>query len=104
MRIGRRQVGLHRDEVALDAEGGATRAYYVPPRATCTRLRRHRRSPRPTAPQTDALAEVLTLPLYGAMSQGRSSAWPTVTVAARAGGRGRRHDPPRQTLGARETR
>jgi dTDP-4-amino-4,6-dideoxygalactose transaminase len=72
IRIRAAEFGLHRDEVAraLDAEGVATRAYYVPPvhrtRAFADVGQRYA----DRLPETDALCdEVLTLPLYGAMSE-----------------------------------
>ncbi|HJW75066.1 MAG TPA: DegT/DnrJ/EryC1/StrS family aminotransferase, partial [Thermoleophilia bacterium] len=72
IRIRAAEFGLRRDEVAraLDAEGVATRAYYVPPVHRTRAFMGVGRRYADRLPETDALcSEVLTLPLYGAMSE-----------------------------------
>ncbi len=72
IRIRAAEFGLHRDEVAraLDAEGVATRAYYVPPAHRMRAFAAIGRGYERRLPETDALCdEVLTLPIYGALSE-----------------------------------
>ena len=74
VRVRAAEFGLHRDDVAraLDAEGVATRAYYVPPVHRMRAFAGLGRAYEQRLPQTAALCnEVLTLPLYGAMSEGQ---------------------------------
>ena len=64
--------GLSRDELALAlaAEGIQTRAYYVPPAHRLSLFAGRRAETEPLLPNTTALAaDVLTLPLYGRMSE-----------------------------------
>jgi dTDP-4-amino-4,6-dideoxygalactose transaminase len=72
IRIRAAEFGLHRDQVAraLEAEGVATRAYYVPPAHRMRAFARGGRAYDAMLPETDALCdEVLTLPLYGALQE-----------------------------------
>lgn len=71
VRLGR-GFGLSRDALAaaLTVEGIQTRAYYVPPAHRLTALAASRARFEPLLPETNALAdEVLTLPMYGSLTE-----------------------------------
>jgi dTDP-4-amino-4,6-dideoxygalactose transaminase len=72
LRLRAAEFGLHRDVVAraLDAEGVATRAYYVPPVHRMRAFASVGAAYEDRLPETNALCdEVLSLPLYGSMSE-----------------------------------